>query len=697
MAKVEPSSGTGLPGQVASDSAGAVVETKPSLGTKSGGETARKKEAFQVMMEKYEVSPYLFDPRSTSMNRWDMYIAILLLYTALVTPFEVGFLQTEIEGPSLVLYCINRLVDFSFFLDIFVNFNLAYYDSSLGSGTWVTDRGKIASRYAKGFFVIDVASIVPFDSMPLMMSGDAADDMNDLKVLRLLRLLRLIKLLRILKSGRMLRKLEDNIHVDYGVLTLTKFIVGTLFIAHWLACLFAMLTGISGYYDDWLTGYFQGLSYKDCRVEDYADTGIENSDYRHCLGITPYHAYVAALYWALVTMSTIGYGDVTPTNTDERFFIIFAMLIGTSVFAYVVGSVCGIVQNMDRKNTEFYELMDSLNGFMREANLDIPLRLQLRDYFRYKRRSTNMDDWKNLLNLMSPKLRGQVAEAQCGSWLNAVPFFRGAPHDFVVDVALLLSVKTFPPEEEIIKMGDAVDCMFIVERGVVGGKGRVFTMGKVFGEEALFSAASGSPEASSYVCRAMTYTDLFCMHADDLKVHLVKYPLVAQQLRKAAVKAMARDALVQFTEAWGQVKEGLTSPPGQPSEPTEEDNLFSPGRDSIKRKQVQIFQFALAVASASGASPKPRFDKLSLPGGTPVPAIRGVSRGNLVPPPAAPPAEPFPGPVSPRGVDPEDVTAIASTVEVLQRDMDTVKSALQAVSGKLDVLVAAQAAPAAES
>jgi hypothetical protein len=47
-------------------------------------------------------------------------------------------------------------------------------------------------------------------------------------------------------------------------------------------------------------------------------------------------------------MSTIGYGDVVPTSTAERFFIIFAMLIGTSVFAYVVGSVCTIVASMGR-------------------------------------------------------------------------------------------------------------------------------------------------------------------------------------------------------------------------------------------------------------------------------------------------------------------------------------------------------------
>ena len=68
-------------------------------------------------------------------------------------------------------------------------------------------------------------------------------------------------------------------------------------------------------------------------------------------------------------MSTIGYGDILPTTTGERFFVILAMLIGTSVFAYVVGSVCTIVASMDKKSSEHHKLMDTLNAMARELSL----------------------------------------------------------------------------------------------------------------------------------------------------------------------------------------------------------------------------------------------------------------------------------------------------------------------------------------
>ena len=52
------------------------------------------------------------------------------------------------------------------------------------------------------------------------------------------------------------------------------------------------------------------------------------------------------------------------------------MLIGTSVFAYVVGSVCTIVASMDKKNSDHMELMDTLNAMTRELNLETELKVE---------------------------------------------------------------------------------------------------------------------------------------------------------------------------------------------------------------------------------------------------------------------------------------------------------------------------------
>jgi hypothetical protein len=38
--------------------------------------------------------------------------------------------------------------------------------------------------------------------------------------------------------------------------------------------------------------------------------------------------YLYAVYWALTTLTTVGYGDITPTNDVERVYSLFALLIG---------------------------------------------------------------------------------------------------------------------------------------------------------------------------------------------------------------------------------------------------------------------------------------------------------------------------------------------------------------------------------
>ena len=64
------------------------------------------------------------------------------------------------------------------------------------------------------------------------------------------------------------------------------------------------------------------------------------------LVVQPHQIFVVALYWAVMTMSTIGYGDVQAQTTLERSYVIGCMVVGASVYAYMVGAVCGIVASM---------------------------------------------------------------------------------------------------------------------------------------------------------------------------------------------------------------------------------------------------------------------------------------------------------------------------------------------------------------
>ena len=50
---------------------------------------------FQALLSKFMISPWLLDPRSTRMKQWDLLIALALVYTAIITPYEVAFIDTK--------------------------------------------------------------------------------------------------------------------------------------------------------------------------------------------------------------------------------------------------------------------------------------------------------------------------------------------------------------------------------------------------------------------------------------------------------------------------------------------------------------------------------------------------------------------------------------------------------------------------
>ena len=53
----------------------------------------------------------------------------------------------------------------------------------------------------------------------------------------------------------------------------------------------------------------------------------------------PIKDMVTALYYSVVTMSTVGYGDITPRTIDARFFAMSVMVLGLTVFATSVTAI----------------------------------------------------------------------------------------------------------------------------------------------------------------------------------------------------------------------------------------------------------------------------------------------------------------------------------------------------------------------
>ena len=111
---------------------------------------------------------------------WDWLILLLVIYTAIFTPYSAAFLLNDIEeqrrrecGYSCSpLNVVDLIVDIMFIVDILINFRTTYVNAN---EEVVSHPGKIAIHYFKGWFLIDMVAAIPFD---LLIFGSGSDEVR---------------------------------------------------------------------------------------------------------------------------------------------------------------------------------------------------------------------------------------------------------------------------------------------------------------------------------------------------------------------------------------------------------------------------------------------------------------------------------------------------------------------------------------
>ena len=147
--------------------------------------------------------------------------------------------------------------------------------------------------------------------------------------------------------------------------------------------------------------------------------------------------YLLSFYWAVTTISTVGYGDITPSNSDERWLIIVAEVCAVSVFGCIIGVVTTLLKQLNRERMLRDEIMDGITNFMLEHKLGIRLQERVHAHFDYYYRQRSIFNTQQLLEDLPPTLRLALMERLCGDFFN--PAFGGSFMDVAVDVKFVLA------------------------------------------------------------------------------------------------------------------------------------------------------------------------------------------------------------------------------------------------------------------
>ena len=300
----------------------------------------------------------IINPRTARwVQYWDAMSALCLLYTASVTPFEVCLLpsvalQDLLRSPNdFGLFAMNRLVDLFFTVDMCFNFFLAYQQPVHRGGMWITSLSKIRTNYLRTWFSIDLISILPFDFITRSSRDEEQSDVGLLRAFRFIRLVRLIKLLRILRASRIILRWQNFVGISYAQLTMIKFFTSSVFLVHFMACTWAYI-GLNwepspGLTLEWETTWLQYYGFATAGGNRTHGMGADQE-----LTIGAHRLYAVSLFVAVCSMFG-SVGSIAPRNYAEYITITFMMLIGSMVWAWVIGSLCGILATLNPHATQF--------------------------------------------------------------------------------------------------------------------------------------------------------------------------------------------------------------------------------------------------------------------------------------------------------------------------------------------------------
>lgn len=346
---------------------------------------------------------------------------------------------------------IEWFLDIIFIVDIPLNFLTNYVDAN---DVTINSQSTIIHNYVSGFFFIDVISSVPLERMGVGAIGSLS------KVAKAFRIMKFAKMLRISKLGRLIPQVQSQLEIRNSTLAIIKFCFIIFFSAHWLGSAYFILARAQDFSEEsWVNQYFLGIT-----GEPYNDDTFPVST-----------KYITSFYWALTTMSTIGYGDITPKTDAERVFVTFSMCIGAGIFAYGITNMCTLVFNFNVRQVKFHDLQDNLKSYMDRHHIRKELIDRVKKYMFYRQFKSSVDVFgeESLLTYLSPSLRREITLEFIKTLVLHVPllhnltYLDGAGDKFILEIAAVLKGHAFPSGEVLAVEGQEVDAVSFISQGDV--------------------------------------------------------------------------------------------------------------------------------------------------------------------------------------------------------------------------------------
>ena len=518
---------------------------------------------------------YIIHPHSYFCVFWDLCTSIALIYTAVMTVWEVSYLKGPPDGPWSIFY-INRGIDLIFIIDMGLQFiimqQVEFKKGADIDSVWEYRIDALARRYLRMWFWIDLFSVLPsaFDLIPVLSTnkGEESSNISQLKFFRIIRTLRLAKLVRLFRGSRVIERWETRIAIPYNLLTVCQLMFMITYTTHLFACILALMTTFDepkvfswynafGYCDHSNVTLPYGLETTTTDLRQ----NLELAESIYCGGVdagfialvTSDHTmqlYLQGVWWGLGLV--LGFtaeplqGPHRPLPDPERFtemfhvheqvVVLILQFLGAILWAYVTARLVDVIVNANPEATRFRQSIDELNRFCAFNKLPKAMEVRLREYYIKRKLITQAESRQQVAEGLSPMLQGEVAWTINAGWLARIPFLNhdvrssqgGHPDPAMqqlrVNVALSLRPQVYAPNES-----PPDHRLYVIFNGLARYHGDTLKKGDHWGEWEVLLHGSFTRRARA---KAINYLHVLTIDADTIKSLAEEFPEAYKYIRR---------------------------------------------------------------------------------------------------------------------------------------------------------------------
>lgn len=386
----------------------------------------------------------LFHPAKGFSSYWDFTISFFLLYSCIISPFSLAFSFTT---PGSFLFYCDLLSDFVFLIDICVKLNTSFYNSEKRLSK---SSIQVLKHNLTTWFFYDLAASFPYELLTFQRSLKASHLHIINIVLRLIRTKRLwmvTRVLRLFKFFKSLTRFMKNFssYLSHSMLKLLEMLMRLVFAIHIFSCFILIANEVDEHSpDSWM--YRIG-------AED-----LENSE-----------KYLYALYFMLTTMSTVGYGDITPRTSLEIIISITWMFIAIYFLSFNISNISSLAAESNYKKNILAQKMTLIETYSKNEGLPNVVKNKMKTEANEKliRLTHTAEDRQKILSFLPIDLKFEVAFSMQNGIIKDIPFFNKKQKDFIGNIFPLLYQKCLLDNEIVYLLNQHADEVSFIAEGKV--------------------------------------------------------------------------------------------------------------------------------------------------------------------------------------------------------------------------------------